>query len=130
MGFSNAMSNLIQMNQTKPASLSAETESITLATLTHQQTKYCFIKIILNSVISTPGARFMTIDITNFYLTTPMTRYEYIKLKLCEVPDEIIKLYNLHEKSTTDGSVYVEIRKGVYSLHQVGIIDNKLLKNY
>ena len=33
--------------------------------------------ILLNSVFSTPWAKFMTIDISNFYLNTPMTRYKY-----------------------------------------------------
>ena len=49
------------------------------------------VKIMLNSVISTPGAKFMSIDIKNFYLATPMDRYEYLKLKLCDIPEEIIK---------------------------------------
>ena len=40
------------------------------------------IKLLLNSVISTPGAKFMTIDISNFYLNTPMDRYEYMRMKL------------------------------------------------
>ena len=40
----------------------------------------------------------MTIDIANFYLNTPLTRLEYLKLKMREIPDEIIKLYNLKEK--------------------------------
>ena len=57
-----------------------------------------------------------------------MTRYEYLKIKLCDISDEIIKLYNLHEKATTDGSLYVEIRKGVYGLPQAWIIVNELLK--
>ncbi len=30
------------------------------------------INIFLNSVISTPGACFMTIDLANFYLMTPL----------------------------------------------------------
>ncbi len=34
------------------------------------------IKLLINGMISTPGARFFTIDIKNFYLCTPMTRYE------------------------------------------------------
>ncbi len=34
------------------------------------------IKLLINSVISTPGARFFTMDIKNFHLCTPMTRYE------------------------------------------------------
>ena len=86
------------------------------------------IKIMLNSVISTPEARFMTIDISKFYLNTPMTRYDYLKLKLSNIPDKIIKLYNLKEKATTDGSVYMEIRKGVYGLPQAGLITNELLE--
>ena len=40
------------------------------------------IKLLLNSVISTPGGKFMTIDIINFYLNTPMDRYEYMRMKL------------------------------------------------
>ena len=36
------------------------------------------IKYLLNSVISTPLAKFMTIDIKDFYLCTPMTRFEYM----------------------------------------------------
>eukprot|EP00804_Cyclotella_cryptica_P000163 CCRYP_017463-RA/>CCRYP_017463-RA protein AED:0.42 eAED:0.49 QI:0/-1/0/1/-1/0/1/0/288 len=49
-------------------------------------------KILLNSVISTKGARFMTIDIKDFYLNTPMVRPEYMRLKLSDIPDHIIKL--------------------------------------
>jgi hypothetical protein len=29
-------------------------------------------KILINSVISTPGAKFLVIDINNFYLNTPL----------------------------------------------------------
>jgi hypothetical protein len=39
-------------------------------------------KILFNSVVSTPGAQFMTIDISNFHLETPLKRPEYIRLKL------------------------------------------------
>jgi hypothetical protein len=50
-------------------------------------------KILFNSVISTPGTRFMTMDISNFYLMTPLKRPEFIRIKLGEVPEEIIKEY-------------------------------------
>jgi hypothetical protein len=43
-------------------------------------------KILLNSVISTRGARFMTMDISDFYLNTPMTRPEYIRLNIRDIP--------------------------------------------
>ena len=38
------------------------------------------VKILLNSIISTANAKFMTIDIKDFYLNTPMARYEYMRL--------------------------------------------------
>jgi hypothetical protein len=52
-------------------------------------------KILLNSVISTPGARFMTMDISDFYLNTPMQRPEYIRLNIRDIPREIIDEYKL-----------------------------------
>jgi hypothetical protein len=36
----------------------------------------------LNSVISTRGAKYMTVDIKNFYLNTPMVRHEYVRMKM------------------------------------------------
>ncbi len=36
------------------------------------------IKLLINSIISTQGARFMTMDMKDFYLNTPMARYEYM----------------------------------------------------
>jgi hypothetical protein len=35
-------------------------------------------KILINSVISTLGAKFLVIDITNFYLNTPLGKFEYM----------------------------------------------------
>ena len=40
------------------------------------------VKLLLNSVISTPQAKFMTIDIKDFYLMTPMERKEYFRIKM------------------------------------------------
>jgi hypothetical protein len=44
-------------------------------------------KILFNSVISTRGAKFMTIDISNFYLNTPLKRPEYIRVKITDLPE-------------------------------------------
>ena len=85
------------------------------------------VKVLLNSVISTAHAKFMTLDIKNFYLNTPMTRYEYVCLKLDDVPDEIIVEYNLREKAS-DGFIYLEIQKGMYGLPQAGILAQELLE--
>ena len=47
--------------------------------------------LLFNSVISTKDAHFMTMDISNFYLMMPLTIPEYIRIKLINIPDEIIK---------------------------------------
>jgi hypothetical protein len=86
------------------------------------------IKILLNSVISTKNAKFMSIDISNFYLNTPLPRYEYLKLKLADIPQEVIDQYDLTKKATSDEHVYVEIRKGMYGLPQAGLIAQQLLE--
>jgi hypothetical protein len=39
------------------------------------------IKLMLNSVILRKGALFLTIDIANFYLDTPMVDPEYLSIK-------------------------------------------------
>jgi hypothetical protein len=36
------------------------------------------VKLLINSTISTPNAKYMTMDIKDFYLNTPMVRYEYM----------------------------------------------------
>ncbi len=48
-------------------------------------------KILFNSVISTACAKFMMIDISNFYLMTPLKQPEYIHIKLSDIPEEIIE---------------------------------------
>ena len=84
-------------------------------------------KFLLNSTISTPGARFMTLDIKDFYYGTAMARYKYMKLALAFIPDEIIQQYSLRTLSS-DSWVYLEIRKGTPGLKQASRITNDRLK--
>ena len=86
------------------------------------------VKLLINSIISTAGAKFMTMDIKDFYLNTPMARYEYMRLRIADMPDDVIEHYNLRDKATPDGYVYCEIQKGMYGLPQAGIIAQQLLK--
>ena len=48
-------------------------------------------KILWNSLLSMEGAKFMGIDISKFYLGTPMDRYEYMKMPLALFSDPIVK---------------------------------------
>ncbi len=84
-------------------------------------------KMLWNSVISTKDARYLCLDIKNFYLGTPMDRFEYMKMPNNIFPSETIKQYNLH-KHAKNGFVYLEIQKAIYGLPQAGILANKLLR--
>ncbi len=70
----------------------------------------------------------MSLDIENFYFNTPMLRYEYVHIRINDVPEEIIKQYNLHEKINSEGYVYIKVRKGMYGLPQAGILAQQLLE--
>jgi hypothetical protein len=50
-------------------------------------------KCLLDSVVSTMRAKCLMIDIKDFYLNTPMKCYEYMHLKITDIPEEIIKEY-------------------------------------
>jgi hypothetical protein len=84
-------------------------------------------KILINNVISTKGAQFLVVDINNFYLNTPLGRFEYMVINLASLPQETIKKYDLNELAQ-DGKVYIEIQKGMYGLPQAGILANELLQ--
>jgi hypothetical protein len=67
-------------------------------------------KILINSTLSTEDAAMMMMDIKNYYIATPLPRFEYMKMLLSRFPGEIIQKYNLNDL-TVDGWVYIEIRK-------------------
>ena len=49
-------------------------------------------------------------------------------MKLTNFPDNIINHYNLQEKVTDNGYVYVTINQGMYGLPQSGILAQHLLE--
>ena len=49
------------------------------------------VKLLLNRIFSTINARFMTIDIKDFYLNTPVTRSEYIRLRFSNLPESVVQ---------------------------------------
>ncbi len=86
------------------------------------------VKLLLNSIISTPNAKFMTLDLKDFYLMTPMTRYEYFQMKLELFPQDIIDKYDLTNKVDHSSNIHCEVRHGMYGLPQAGIIAQELLE--
>jgi hypothetical protein len=103
-----------------PGDKSTRTAGVTTAGVTTA-------KNLINSVISTLGAKFLVIDIENFSLNTPLRQFEYMVINLASLPQETIDKYDLIELAQ-DGKVYIEIQKGMYGLPQAGILANKLLQ--
>ena len=62
------------------------------------------IKVLWNSTMSTPGAKYMTRDISNIYLGAPMERLEGMCMPLRVIQQDIIGHYNL-DKIATDGQI-------------------------
>jgi hypothetical protein len=85
-------------------------------------------KMLFNSVISTRGVQFMTMDISNFYLMTPLHQPKFICIKLSDIPDKIINEYKLWDKTTPSGGIYIVPNCDMYGLPQSGLIANKLLE--
>ena len=84
------------------------------------------IKLVINSTLSTPGAEYMTMDLSNFYLNTPLDRPKYAHIKLTDIPQDIIDEYNLNQY-VHNGWIYFELSKGMYGLKQAGKLANDLL---
>jgi len=70
----------------------------------------------------------MMMNIKDFYLRTPIIRPEYMRLKITDIPQEVIDHYNLMSLVTKDGYVYCKISWGMYGLPQAGIIAQELLE--
>ena len=85
-------------------------------------------KILMNSVISTKGARCCTTDVKNYYLKTDLAPEDwvYIRIAVHLVPEAIMDFYNLWDK-VHNGYVYAVVQKGMYGLKQAGRIANDQL---
>ena len=66
-------------------------------------------KIIINSTISDAdrGAKFMTSDLKDYYLGSPMSKPEFMKVHLSCSPPDIIMKYGLTEKQDKYGYIYI-----------------------
>jgi hypothetical protein len=48
-------------------------------------------KILINITLSTKDVAMMMMDIKNYYLGTPLPRYEYMRMLLSRFPEEIVE---------------------------------------
>ena len=86
-------------------------------------------KLHINSTISDAhlGARYLGINISNFYIGADMPYHQYMRVHPSKIPKEIWDEYDIN--IAPDGFVYLDIRKGMYGLKESGVLAfNKLVK--
>jgi hypothetical protein len=76
------------------------------------------VKIHLNSVVSTKGAHYCTINLKDSYLNTPMAHPEFMRMKLAKLPKEFAQNYKLHDLANANGFISIKIQKRMYGLPQ------------
>ena len=76
------------------------------------------VKILLNSVVST-DAKWLTLDIEDYNLGTPLPRDEWLRIPVKFIPAWVLAKYKL-ERYIFGGSILFCVTKGMYGLPQAG----------
>ena len=84
------------------------------------------VKLLIQSVVS-DNKRFLTLDIKNFYLNTPLDCSEYLRLSAKFLPPQIVENNKL-QSYLNKGNILFEVNKGTYGLSQAGLLaQNRLI---
>ena len=83
------------------------------------------VKILLQSVIS-DDSHWLTIDIKDYYLGTPLPRPEYLRIAMKFIPPTTMTKHNLHTY-VHNNAVLFEVNKGMYGLPQAGLLAQQRL---
>lgn len=83
------------------------------------------VKLLLNAVVS-EAVKFLTSDITDFYLGTPISSPEFMWIPLKYFSAKLITLYNLISIQH-NGMVMMQLDKSIYGLPQAGILSQQRL---
>ena len=59
---------------------------------------------------------------------TPLKRKEYVHLKLSDIPEDVVKHYNLKTKATKDDYIFISIKRGMYRLTLDGFLAQEPLE--
>jgi len=87
------------------------------------------VKLLLNKVVSEPNTRWMTLDITDFYLHSTLQRPEYIRIQCKFISDAILDKYSLLP-FLSNNSVLFRVDKGMYGLPQAGLLAKQELQEH
>ena len=86
------------------------------------------VKLLLQSVIS-DDHKWMTLDIKDYYLNTPLPRAEYIRIQRKLIPDAVLKKHLL-EPYLNNNSILFEVNQGMYGLPQAGYLAQQRLVDH
>jgi len=87
------------------------------------------VKVLLNSVVSDPSGQWLTTDISDFYLGTPMDKPEFMRVPVKYIPEATMVKHNL-AALVHNGAVIMQLNKGIYGLKQAGrLAQQRLLKH-
>jgi len=79
------------------------------------------VKCLLNKVVSTAGAKFMTLDIKDFYLGTDLRRKQYMRIHRRMIPKATMSEFGIYDPTYwRNDYILVEISKGIYGLPEAG----------
>ena len=84
-------------------------------------------KLHINSKISyaIKGARYLGLDISNFYLGTDMPYHQYMRIHPSKIPQEVNDEYSY--EVAANGLVYTKIFKGMYGIKESVVLTFKQL---
>ena len=77
------------------------------------------VKVLLNSVISDPQANWLTTDICDYYLGTPMDTPEFMRVPVKYIPEATMLKHQL-AGLVHNNAVIMQLNKGIYGLKQAG----------
>ena len=88
-------------------------------------------KLLLNSVVSTDNAAFMSADITDFYLGTDLTVKQYMWIRRDQIPERTVTYFELTDPLLWHNDrILVEISKGIYGLPEAAKLAQDRLYNH
>jgi hypothetical protein len=88
------------------------------------------VKLLLNATVSEPGARFMTADISDYYLGTELTVPEYMWIDKSLIPATVQQRYSKSIIWSTCGrKSMVRVKRGIFGLPYAGRIAHAKLSN-
>ena len=83
------------------------------------------VKIHLQSVIS-DASKWLTIDIEDYYLNTPLPRHEYLCIESKFLPSTVIRQHDL-QQFVHNNAILLQVNKGMYGPPQAGLLAQQRL---